>query len=149
MTGSSIFYDKFLSRGDTCVVAAVFSGIELGTWFNYQIGVLKENQLSLPLFLDFSDYSSLVARTLLGLAVVGLTELLGKYFSFSFLCLAMNEDKKLMKSSEDSVDNSKKNFIDLTSKFFTYCLLGFNTLVLVPILFKYFNIQRDAFFNEL
>lgn len=129
------------------MVAAVFSGIELGTWFNYQIGVLRESQSSLSL--DFSDYSSLAARTVLGLAVVGLTEFLGKYFSFSFLCLAMNEDKNLMKLSEDSGKNSKKNFLDLSSKFFTYCLLGFNTVVIVPILFKYFNIQRDAFFNEL
>lgn len=139
----------FIFRGDTCIVAAVFTGIELGTWFNYQFGISHFNQLPYPLSLDFNDYFSLAARTVSGLVIVGLTEFLGKFVSFSILCSVLSEDKKVLKASENSVNNTKKNFIDLSSKYFTYSLLGFNTIVLVPILFKYFNIQRDAFFHEL
>lgn len=136
-------------RSDTCVIAGVFSGIELGTWFNYRLGLLNLINVPSPLTLDFSDLFSLAARTILGLVIVGLTELIGNYVSFSFLCIILREDKKVLKASENSEENVSKNFVDLTSKFFTYSLLGFNTLVLVPAIFKYFNIQRDSFFNEI
>lgn len=103
----------------------------------------------LPLSFDFSDYKSLAFRTVLGLAVAGLTESLGKIISYPILSKFVNEDPKKLKESENSMTNFNKNFVDLTSKFFTYSALGFNTIVLVPQIYKYFNIQRDEFFNEM
>jgi sphingosine-1-phosphate phosphatase 1 len=139
--------DRF--RGDTCTIAAVLSGIELGTWFSYQLGIFHKTQEPYPLSLDIGSYYTFAARTFIGLAIVGLTEFLGKYVSLSFLCFALNQDKKLYKSSENSVTNTKKNFIDLTSKYFTYCVLGFNAIVLVPLVFNLLHIQRDRFYHEL
>lgn len=136
-------------RGDTCIVAAVFAGIELGAWFNYNFGLLNLIEVSSPLSFDFSNLYSLAGRTVLGLIIVGLTELVGKQLSSSLLCTFLNLDKKVLKDSENSTENVKKNFVDLTSKFVTYSILGFNTLVLVPQAYKYFGIQRNSFFNEL
>lgn len=136
-------------RGDTCSIAAVFSGIELGFWFNYQIGLLKQSDVPYPLSVEVGEWWHLVARTVIGLAVVGLTEVIGKNVSFSFLCWMINEDKKVLRESETSNQNKKKIFVDLTSKFFTYGVLGFNTIVLVPMLFRYFDIQRESFFYEM
>lgn len=136
-------------RGDTCIIAAVFAGIELGAWFNYNYGLLNLIEVPFPLTIDFSDLYSLTCRTVLGLVIVGLTELIGKQLSYSVICMFLGEDKTVLKESENSSENYKKNFVDLTSKFITYSVLGFNTLVLVPQVYKYFNIQRSSFFNEL
>jgi len=137
------------TRGDTCVIAAVFSGIELGTWFNYRLGLLNLTNASSHHTIDTSNLYSLAARTVIGLVIVGLTEFIGKSVSFSLLCSMINEDKKKLKSSENSVKNVKKTFVDLTSKFVTYSILGFNTMVLVPTVYKYLSIQRDSFFSEI
>lgn len=110
---------------------------------------MKHNEVPYPLTLDFSDIFSLTARTVLGLIIAGAIEYLGKLVSYTVLCKFANEDKHKLKASENSVENTNKNFVDLTSKFFTYCLLGFTILVVVPQLYKQLNIQRDAFFNEL
>lgn len=136
-------------RSDTCDIAAVFCGVELGTWFSYQLGIFQKTELSYPLALDIGNYYSFAARTILGLAIVALTEFLGKYISFTGLCFIFNQDKKLLESSENSVTSTTKNFIVLTSKYFTYCVLGFNAIVLIPVIFNYLNIQRDRFYQEL
>lgn len=139
----------FHFRGDTCVIAAVCSGVELGTWFNYQYNITQHVNVPLPLSLDFSDYYSLAGRTVVGLAVAGISEFVGKLVFYAFLCKVVNEDRKKLKEAENSVSNVNKNFVDLTSKFITYTIMGFNIIVLVPQIYKYFNIQRDAFFNEM
>lgn len=131
------------------MIAGVFSGIELGTWFNYHSGLTNLIDVPSQHSLEFNDLYIVAARTILGLIIVGLTELLGKHFLYLFFCLIVGKDKKTLKSSENSVQNTKKTFVDLSSKFLTYSILGFNTLVVVPICFKYFNIQRDSFFNEI
>lgn len=136
-------------RGDTCIVAAVFTGIELGIWFNYQMGIMKFPAAGATTSLELGNIYHLVARTIAGLAIVGLTEFLGKFLTFSVLSMIIGEDKKALKASENSIANKSKTFVDLTSKFLTYSILGFNTIVLVPITYKLLNIQRDAFFNEL
>lgn len=139
----------YFCRSDTCVIAAVFCGTELGTWWNYQSGVVQIVDVSLPLSLEFSDWYRVAARTVVGLIVAGSVEFLGKYFSYSFLCKLVSADKKALKESPNSIDNTRKNFVDLTSKFITYTSLGFFINTAVPILYKYLNIQRDAFFTEL
>jgi hypothetical protein len=99
--------------------------------------------------IEFDNFYLLIARTVVGLTIAGATEFLGKLISFSFLSMVIGEDRKALKASENSVYNTKKTFVDLTSKFSTYCILGFNILVLVPMTYKALNIQRDAFFIEL
>ena len=141
--------NPFIFRGDTCIIAGVFTGIEFGTWINYQAGLFHKTQISYPLSLDFSDYFSFIARTFVGLIIAGLTEFLLKYFSFSILCFVLNEDKKAIKLSENSVSNTKKNFIDLTSNFFSYCFLGLNIIIFVPYIFNLLNIQRSRIYHEL
>lgn len=102
-----------------------------------------------PLSLEFGSFYALAVRTVVGLAIVGLTEFLGKLVTFYLLSKVIDEDPKALKSSENSVDNTKKTFVDLSSKFITYCFLGFNCLVLVPIIFTYLNVQRKNFSMEL
>lgn len=137
------------TRGDTCCIAAVFSGIELGVWFNYQFGLMNLNEASYQLTFDLGDPLHLAGRTVIGLIIVALTEFLGKLFSYPFLSSMVGADPKKLKEAENSVKNTKKNFVDLTSKFFTYSVLGFNTVVLVPIALQYFNLQRDNFYSEM
>lgn len=137
------------TRGDTCCIAAVFSGIELGVWFNYQFGLMNLNGAPYQLLFDLGDPLHLAGRTVVGLIIVALTEFFGKLFSYPFLSMLVGADPKALKASENSATNTKKNFVDLTSKFFTYTVLGFNTVVLVPIVLQYFNLHRDNFYSEI
>lgn len=137
------------TRGDTCCIAAVFSGIELGVWFNYQFGLMSLNDAPYQLTFDLGDPLYLAGRTVVGLIIVALTEFLGKLFSYPFLSNLVGADPKKLKESENSVKNTNKNFVDLTSKFFTYSVLGFNTVVLVPVALQYVNLQRDNFYSQI
>lgn len=110
---------------------------------------MNEGSFSYPLQFQLGDYTSLVLRTVIGLAVAGATEFALKGLTYSVLCTVLNEDKKRLKEMPNSVDNKQKNFIELTTKFVTYSVLGFNVLFTVPIIFQYFNIQRDSFYTEI
>lgn len=102
-----------------------------------------------PLHYEIDDYTSFGLRTVIGLAIAGATEFIGKEGFYTILCSLLKEDKKKLKSMKNSVDNVRKNFVDLTTKFATYSVLGFNVLFVVPLIFKYLNIQRDSFYSEI
>lgn len=136
-------------RGDTIAIAGVFVGIELGHWLNYQMGYLDDSQVVLPLTMEFNNVFSIILRTVIGLVIVAASEFIGKLVAYSTLCAYFGEDKKKLKEMPDSVDNTRKNFIDLTTNFLTYSFLGFCTLFLVHHIYSYFNIQRDSFFTEI
>ena len=85
---------------------------------------------------------------MIGLAVVAASEYSGKYVFNLLLCTLTGKDKGIVKSTENSLDNSIR-LIDLGTKYLTYSLLGFNTLFLAPKIFQYFNIQRDSFYTEI
>lgn len=136
-------------RGDTCTIAAVFSGIEMGNWLNHHLGLLNLIDIPNPRSLEYGGFYNLAVRTIIGLFIAGLTEYLMKLVSFSLLSRFVGEDSKKLKASENSVKNVKKNFVDLTSKFVTYFLLGFNLMLLVPTIQKYFNVHREGFFSEM
>jgi hypothetical protein len=116
---------------------------------NYQCGYLKDTITQYPLHYEVDDYTSFGLRTIIGLAFVAATEFVGKEAFHRILCSFLKEDKNKLKKMKNSVDNVRKNFIDLTTKFATYSCLGFNTLFVVPLIFKYFNIQRDSFYTEI
>jgi hypothetical protein len=136
------------TRGDTCSIVAVFSGVEFGSWVIYQSGWTKALEESYPLSLELGGILSFIARTILGLAIVALTEFIGKISFFAIFSFVVSEDRNVLKSSENSLENTKKNFVDLTSKFLTYSVLGFNTLVLCPKVFELFSIDRSRFYSE-
>lgn len=116
---------------------------------NYQCGFLKETTSTFPLNFELGSHYSLCIRTVIGLAVVAATEFIGKGLIYSIICLVLKEDKKKLKELPNSVDNAKKNCIELTTKFLTYSILGFNTLFVVPLIFDYFHVQRDSFYTEI
>jgi hypothetical protein len=93
--------------------------------------------------------TNLAIRTVVGLLIVGATEFLGKITFYSILCRLFNADADKMKKMKNSVNNRVKNTIDLTCKFFTYSLLGFNAIFVCAQVFKYLNIQRDSFYSEI
>jgi hypothetical protein len=136
------------TRGDTCTIAAVFTGIEFGAWTNYQLGWTKTIDKSYPLSFEVGEILPFLARTIIGLAIVALTEFLGKILCWAMFSAIINEDRKALKASEKSLENKKKNFVDLSSKFVTYSVLGFKTILLIPSLFVMLKIDRPRFYAE-
>lgn len=152
-----VFYPKTEkwtpTRGDTATIISVFVGVQLGAWLNYQLGNMQVDPLhehssqivwpTLPIF------GLIVARTIIGLCVVAVTEVLGKLISFSLLCKMFGKNPKELKSSEDSLKNKTKIIIDLSYKFITYGLIGFNAQYLIPNLFRFLDINRAQFYTEI
>lgn len=152
-----VFYpktDKWTpTRGDTATIISVFVGVQLGAWLNYQLGNMQLDPLqgtssqivwpTLPLL------GLILARTIIGLCVVAVTEVLGKLISFSLLCKMFGKNPKELKNSEDSLKNKTKIIIDLSYKFITYGLIGFNAQYLIPSLFRLLDINRPQFYTEI
>ncbi|CAO1332999.1 unnamed protein product [Diamesa serratosioi] len=152
-----VFYPKTEkwtpTRGDTATIVSVFVGVQLGAWLNYQLGNMQLDPLhghssqivwpTLPIF------GLIVARTIIGLCVVALTEVLGKLISFSLLCKMFGKNPKELKNSQDSLTNKPKIIIDLSYKFITYGLIGFNAQYLIPNLFRFLDINRPQFYTEI
>lgn len=136
------------TRGDTCIVTAVFSGVEMGAWINYQFGMTHEFDDDYPLSLTFDGFFAFLARTVLGLAIIALVEFGGKISLFALFSAVVKEDRKTLKSSADTLENKKKIFVDLSTKFLTYFTLTFVVLVAVPKLFELLSIDRTRFYSE-
>lgn len=136
------------TRGDTCIVTAVFSGIEFGSWVNYQLGLTHMLEETYPLSLTFDGFLAFTARTVVGLAIIGLIEYGGKFSMFALFSAVVKENPKTLKSSADSLENKKKSFVDLSTKFVTYSLLSFTIVVFSPKLFEIMHINRTRFYSE-
>lgn len=136
------------TRGDTCIVTAVFSGVEMGAWINYQFGLTNVLAESYPLSLTFDGFLAFLARTAVGLAVIALIEFGGKVSLFALFSAVVKEDRKTLKSSADTLENKKKIFVDLSTKFLTYFILTFVVLVIVPKLFELMHVERTRYYSE-
>lgn len=141
--------DKFTpTRGDTCIVTAVFSGIEMGSWLNYQFGLTRTLEETYPLSLEFGGIIPFLARTVIGLATIAFVEFAGKFLFFALFSLIVKEDRQTLKSSADSLENKKKAFVDLSTKFLTYFFLTFTALYILPRVFELVHIDRTRFYSE-
>lgn len=142
------------TRGDTTLTTSVSVGIYIGGWINYQMGAMTPTAefLQPPYSILWpSTYMLFLAviRTILGLALVVVTRSVFKTFGYNIVCFLLGRDPKEVKSSEDSLENKHKIMAELTYKFITYGMIGFDMQFLLPNLFKLLSIGRPDFFTEV
>ncbi|KAF5296659.1 hypothetical protein FQR65_LT10199 [Abscondita terminalis] len=140
------------TRGDTTMIVSVCVGLLLGSWLNYQTGKMRVSELNPPYTIIWPSLlmiGCLLLRTLIGFLLVFLTKQLANNICYNFLCTLLREDVDLLKKSENSLDNLHKNFVDLVCKYVTCALIGFNTVFLIPYVFRLFRIERPTFYTEI
>lgn len=134
------------------MVVSVCVGLLVGSWLNYQTGRMAISELHPPytiLWPSLIMLFYLFLRTIIGFVCVLLTRTIAKYFSYNFLCALLKENVNDLRKSENSLHNKHKNFVELGCKYVTCALIGFNTVYLLPHLFRVLQIERPTFDTEL
>lgn len=134
------------------MIVSVCVGLHIGAWLNYQLGTMRQPDLNPPYTIIWPSSLSLFSlflRTVLGFLSVLLTRTIGKTISYRFFCTLLGENVADLKNSADSLHNKHKNFVELACKYFTCAMIGFNTLFLLPHLFRFLRIERATFYTEI
>lgn len=134
------------------MILSVTIGVQLGAWLNYQMGVMSQPELSQPytiLWPSMTMAICTVIRTVIGFTCVFLTMKYGKKVSYSFLCALLREDADHIKKSANTVKNKHKTFVELGCKYFQCFAVGFNTMYVLPPLFRFLHIERPTFYTEI
>ncbi|KAM3959581.1 sphingosine-1-phosphate phosphatase 1 [Aphomia sociella] len=140
------------TRGDTTMIVSVCAGILTGSWTNYQLGNMTASTDLPPYEIIWPSIEMLgctILRTILGFCGVLATRAIGKSVSYAFVCALLGKDKNELRNSEDSLDNKNKIIVELSYKYFTYGMIGFNTTYVLPNVFDLLQINRPTYYTEI
>jgi sphingosine-1-phosphate phosphatase 1 len=137
------------TKGDTTLILGTCAGILTGGWLivtldiqdDYRVMNPMNNPISWP---SINDIGLIVIRSGLGYCCIVLLFLIIKYI----LCVV---DKILIKSGIRIFDDALNRHIpllDITYKYFTFYLVSFNIIVLIPMLQKLLSMSRQSFYHE-
>ncbi|XP_053612604.1 sphingosine-1-phosphate phosphatase 1-like [Plodia interpunctella] len=140
------------TRGDTTMIVSVCAGILAGSWTNYQTGNMAPSEASPPYEIIWPSVEMIgctILRTILGFCGVLATRAFGKSISYAFVCALLGKDKNELRNSENSLDNKNKIIVELSYKYFTYGMIGFNTTYVFPNVFDLLLINRPTYYTEI
>ncbi|XP_023027121.2 sphingosine-1-phosphate phosphatase 2 [Leptinotarsa decemlineata] len=140
------------TRGDTTMIISVCVGIHIGAWLNFQTGLMTPTELAAPYVIMWPSYTMLgcmVMRTSIGFTCVILSKDICKNLTYNFLCTLLKEDVDNLKKSENTLQNKHKTFVELCYKYIYCSMVGFNTVYLLPQLFRFLRIERPTFFTGI
>lgn len=133
------------SRGDTILIIGVGAGVTLGSWLNYQWGIIRGPPMPPPYKIIWPTYEMMgltALRTCIGILVVVATRAFFKSITYALVCYLLKLDPRDKKSRQVSL-------ADTTSKFITYTAIAFNVTYLSPAVFRFMNIERLTMFTEV
>ncbi|XP_013187137.2 sphingosine-1-phosphate phosphatase 1 [Amyelois transitella] len=140
------------TRGDTTMIVSVCAGILTGSWTNYQLGNMAPSDSNPPYEIIWPSIDMIgctILRTILGFCGVLATRAIGKSISYAFVCALLGKDKNELRNSENSLDNKNKIIVELSYKYFTYGMIGFNTTYVFPNVFDLLFINRPTYYTEI
>lgn len=134
------------------MIVSVCAGILTGSWTNYQLGNMVASELDPPYEIIWPSKEMLgctILRTILGFCGVLATRAFGKSISYAFVCALLGKDKNELRNSENSLDNKNKIIVELSYKYFTCAMIGFNTTYVFPNVFALLKIDRPTYYTEI
>jgi len=137
------------ARGDTFVIVGSATGLLLGSWLNYQLGIIRGPPPSSPPYAVMWPTKHMVGlavlRQLLGLVLVVLSKTIGKKLMTTLQARLQLPEERLI-----SIAEKKPGLItELFTKFFTYILVGFTVTHVATNLFRTLGIERPSFHTEI
>ncbi len=133
------------ARGDTCVIMGSGSGILLGSWLNFQLGIIKGPPLPKPFPILWPGYGVIglsLLRLSIGILCLVAARAIGKLFVFSVLCYIRNLDPRDPKTKI-------RVSVEVPCKVITYMAMGLTITYLSPVVFRFLNIERVTMFTEI
>jgi len=137
------------ARGDTFVIVGSAIGLNLGSWLNYQLGIIRGPPPSSPPYAVMWPTGHmiglLVLRQILGLILVVLSKTIGRKLMTSLQTRLQLPDERLKSTTE----KNPGIVTELFTKFFTYILVGFTVTHIATNLFRSLGIERPSFHTEI
>ncbi|XP_076629269.1 sphingosine-1-phosphate phosphatase 2 [Colletes latitarsis] len=140
------------TRGDTCMVVSVTTGVHLGSWLNYKTRVMLAPTIQPPYHIvwpSYLMYGCMILRTVVGLCSILAIRSLCKQFSYRTMCAILKINFKDLMNSKNYSKNKNTIFIDLVNKYLTCFMIGVNTLYLLPKVFPMIGIERSTLYTEI
>lgn len=135
------------------MIISVCVGIHIGAWLNYHTGIMvPTEEFKAPYIIMWPSLSMLgflVLRTIIGFVCVLFTRQIFKNVTYNFLCTLLKENVQNLRKSENTWQNKHKTVVELSCKYVYCAMIGFNTLYLLPLLFKLLKIERPTFYTEI
>ena len=99
------------------------------------------------------SYLTFLGETLLRMAVGGViliaTRAMAKPMIFYLSCFLVSAKPQEIKAQKHEIENKKKLFVEISTKFFVYFAVGFNILFVAPIAFRVIGCERATFHTEV
>lgn len=133
------------------MIVSVTAGIQIGVWLNYQLGAMQTPIGVPPYTIIWPSYSMLglmLLRTVIGLSCVVATRALAKSLCYAVIGTLLGRDRNELRRSENSLQNHDKTIVELCYKYLACGAIGFNTVYLLPNVFKALDIGRPDFYTE-
>lgn len=133
------------ARGDTTVILGTGAGCSFGSWLNFQLGIIRGPSMPPPYKILWPTYEMIgltLLRTVIGILIVVATRAFFRSVSYIIVCWVLRLDRR-------DVQNTQKIAVELSCKFITYAVLGFNATYLCPAVFRFLNIERITMFTEV
>lgn len=133
------------ARGDTCIIMGSGAGILLGSWLNFQLGIIKGPELPPPFPILWPGYGVIglsLLRLSIGILCIAGARALGKLCVYSLICYFRNLDPRDPK-------NKIRVSVEIPCKVITYMAMGLTITYLSPVVFRFLNIERQTMFTEI
>lgn len=140
------------ARGDTTVIVGVGCGSLLGSWVNYQLGVIREPSLPPPytvLWPSLNMVGLSLLRTTLGMVVIVAVKAIFKSLSFATICALLQIRAEDYVNKTGGLTLRHRLVVELFYKFITYIAIGFTVVYTGPMTFRLVGIERPTFYTEV
>ncbi|XP_045126756.1 sphingosine-1-phosphate phosphatase 2-like [Portunus trituberculatus] len=140
------------ARGDTTVIVGVGCGSLLGSWVNYQLGIIREPSLPPPytvLWPTLNMVGLSLLRTSLGMVVIVAVKAIFKSLSFATICALLQIRAEDYMNKTGGLSVRHRLVVELFYKFITYIAIGFTVVYTGPATFRLVGIERPTFYTEV
>lgn len=140
------------ARGDTTVIVGVGCGTLLGSWLNYQLGIIREPLLPPPYTVIWPTLNMVglsLLRTAVGLVLLVAVRASFKSLSFATICVLLQVRADDVRAKKDHISLRKRLIVELFYKFITYIAIGFTIIFTAPCAFRVMGVERPTFYTEV
>lgn len=140
------------ARGDTTVIVGVGCGSLLGSWANYQLGIIREPSLPPPYSVIWPTLNMIglsLLRTILGLVIILAVKAIFKSLSFATICALLQVKAEDYMNKTGGITVRRRLVVELFYKFITYIAIGFTVVYTSPMAFRLIGIERPTFYTEV
>lgn len=145
----AVFYPKSdrwtPARGDTAIMLGTGGGISIGSWMNYQFGIIRGTGLPPPFPIMWPDYSVVglaLLRASIGILCVVATRAFFKSITYAIVCY-------IVKLNPNDIKTKQRVAVEVPHKFITYVCIGIGVTYLCPFVFRLLCIERITMFTEV